>query len=46
MARIFKEIMIEGKRAYILFDTGSIRSYVRREFLQKLDGKLFHLEWD
>ncbi|MCC5997552.1 MAG: hypothetical protein LM573_00575 [Thermofilum sp.] len=26
------EIEIEGKRAYALFDTGSLRSYIRREF--------------
>ena len=32
MSRTFKEIEIEGKEANVLFDTGSVRSYVRREF--------------
>jgi hypothetical protein len=32
MARTFREIEVEGKRAHVLFDTGSMRSYVRREF--------------
>jgi hypothetical protein len=32
MARTFKEIEIEGKQAHVLFDTGSMRSYVRKEY--------------
>lgn len=32
MTRTFKKIEIEGKEANVLFDTGSIRSYVRKEF--------------
>ena len=28
MARTFKDIEIEGKKAYALFDTGSLRSYI------------------
>jgi hypothetical protein len=32
VSRTFVEIEIEGRRAYALFDTGSIRSYIRREF--------------
>jgi len=32
VSRTFLEIEIEGKRAYALFDTGSLRSYIRREF--------------
>jgi len=32
MTRTFKEIEIEEKKAYVLFDTGSMRSYIRKEF--------------
>ena len=32
MARTFKNIEIEGKAAFALFDTGSLRSYVKKEF--------------
>ena len=32
MARIVKEIKVEGKRLKALFDTGSLRSYIRSEF--------------
>ncbi len=32
MARTFRNIQIEGKNAFVLFDTGSIRSYVKEEF--------------
>jgi hypothetical protein len=32
VSRTFVEIEIEGRRAYALFDTGSMRSYIRREF--------------
>ena len=31
VSRMFMEIEIEGKKAYALFDAGSIRSYIRRE---------------
>ncbi len=33
MGRIIKEIQIEGKPGVALFDTGSIHTYIRREFL-------------
>ena len=33
MGRIIKEIRIEGKPGVALFDTGSIHTYIRREFL-------------
>lgn len=39
MTRTFKEIEIEGKRAYVLFDTGSTRSYVRNELASKVRWK-------
>lgn len=32
MSRNFKEIEIEKKKAFVLFDTGSIRSYIREDF--------------
>lgn len=32
MARMFKDMKIEDKEVFVLFDTGSLRSYVRREF--------------
>ena len=32
MTRIVKEIDVEGRRLRALFDTGSLRSYVRAEF--------------
>ncbi|KPJ58783.1 MAG: hypothetical protein AMJ46_13620 [Latescibacteria bacterium DG_63] len=35
MARAFRNIQIEGKEAYVLFDTGSVRSYVREEFASR-----------
>jgi len=31
MARAFRYIKIEGKDAFVLFDTGSLRSYIRKE---------------
>lgn len=39
MTRTFKEIEIEEKKAYVLFDTGSMRSYVRREFGSEVKRK-------
>lgn len=39
MARTFKEIEIEGKKAHVLFDTGSTRSYVRNEFASNVKWK-------
>jgi hypothetical protein len=33
MGRIIKEIRIEGKPGVALFDTGSMHTYIRREFL-------------
>ena len=55
MARTFKNIEIEGKTAFVLFDTGSIRAYVRKEFASKirwrtvpfkigLGGRLFDID--
>ncbi|RLI30931.1 hypothetical protein DRO51_04405 [Candidatus Bathyarchaeota archaeon] len=45
MARTFREIEVEGKTAYVLFDTGSTRSYVRREFASEVKRKIkpFHV---
>jgi len=40
MARTFKNIQIEGKEAYVLFDTGSVRSYVREEFASPARQKI------
>jgi hypothetical protein len=40
MARTFREIEIEGKKAYVLFDTGSTRSYIRKEFASELCEKI------
>ena len=34
------EIEIDGKRAYALFDTGSIPSYIRREFSSDVKRKI------
>lgn len=39
MTRTSKEMEIEGKKAYVLFDTGSVRSYVRREFASEVKRK-------
>jgi hypothetical protein len=39
MARKFKDIEIEGKKAHVLFDTGSTHSYVRNEFASKIRWK-------
>ena len=39
MARTFKDIQIEGKDSYVLFDTGSMRSYVREEFASQVRWK-------
>jgi hypothetical protein len=39
MTRTFREIEIEGKKAYVLFDTGSMRSYVRKEFASEFKRK-------
>ncbi len=39
VARTFKEIDIEGRRCYVLFDTGSMRSYVREEYASNIRWK-------
>jgi len=39
VTRTFKEIEIEGKQVHVLFDTGSVRSYVRREFASEVKRK-------
>ncbi|HID16986.1 TPA: hypothetical protein EYP26_01680 [Candidatus Bathyarchaeota archaeon] len=36
----FKEIGVEGKKAYALFDTGSIRLYIRNEFASEVKRKI------
>ena len=40
MARTFKEMEIEGKEAYALFDTGAMRSYIRKEFASEIKRKI------
>jgi hypothetical protein len=40
VSQVFVEIEIERKKAYALFDTGSIRSYVRREFSSNVKRKI------
>lgn len=40
MARTFKQIQIEGKDAYALFDTGAFRSYVREELASDIRQKV------
>ena len=44
MARTFRNIQIEGKEAFVLFNTGSSRSYVRKEFGSKTRWKTAPLE--
>jgi hypothetical protein len=39
MGRTFKNIEIEGKQAWVLFDTGSLRTYIRREFSSPIRWK-------
>jgi len=39
MARTFKNIKIDGKDALVLFDTGSLRSYVREGLASKIRWK-------
>lgn len=39
MTRTFKDIEIEDKKAYALFDTGSLRSYIRKEFASEVKRK-------
>jgi hypothetical protein len=40
MARTFNTILIEEKKSYVLFDTGSTRSYVREEFASAIRRKI------
>lgn len=40
MARIFKNIKIDGKEAFVLFDTGSLRSYIKRELASETRWKI------
>ena len=44
MGRTFKKIEIEGKPAWVLFDTGSVRSYVRKEFASQIRWKTIPFE--
>lgn len=39
MARTFKNIQIEGKEVFVLFDTGSLRSYVQEGFASRIRWK-------
>ena len=39
MARTFREMEIEGRRVLVLFDTGSLRSYVRKGLTSKIAWK-------
>ena len=39
MARTFREMEIEGRSAFALFDTGSLRSYVQKELTSKIRWK-------
>jgi len=43
MARTFRNIQVEGKEAFVLFDTGSLRSYVREEFASQIRWKTVSL---
>ncbi|MBL7118248.1 MAG: hypothetical protein ISS94_05650 [Candidatus Syntrophoarchaeum sp.] len=36
MGRTFKDMKIEDKAAFVLFDTGALRSYVRKEFASEV----------
>jgi len=40
MARIVKEIKVEGKRLKALFDNGSLRSYITAEFRPSVSRKV------
>lgn len=40
MTRTLRNIEIEGKEALVLFDTGSIRSYVKEEFASPIRRKI------
>lgn len=40
MARIIKEIEIEGKKARALFDTGAYYTYIRRELLSDIPKRI------
>ena len=46
MARTFKNIRQEGKGAFVLFDTGSLRSYVREEFALEIRRKTIPFKVD
>ena len=43
MARTFREMEIEGRSAFVLFDMGSLRSYVQKEFMSKIMWKTIPL---
>lgn len=40
MARTFRGIQIEGREAFALFDTGSLRSYVQKAFVSNIREKV------
>jgi hypothetical protein len=40
MARIMKEIEVEGKPAIALFDTGSYPTYIRNKFVADIPGRI------
>jgi hypothetical protein len=40
MARTFKKIKIEDKELFVLFDTGSFRSYIKKDFASNVRQKV------
>ncbi len=40
MARIIKQIEVEGKPAMALFDTGAYHTYIRNEFVADIPGRM------
>lgn len=44
MSRTFKDIEIENKKAFVLFDTGSVRSYVREELASDVRWRTISFE--
>jgi hypothetical protein len=39
--RIVKEIEIEGKKAFALFDTGALSTYIKKELLRDVPKRTF-----
>jgi hypothetical protein len=40
LTRTLREIEVEGRKAYALFDIGSMRSYVRNEFASNVRRRI------